>query len=481
MMVHLARRVAAPHNDEAEMALLGALLHSHGRALDRVAEFLAPEHFASRVHGRIFRAIRQLVDRNQVADPITLKQYFDRDGDLVEIGGYEYLMRLAGSTASIANTVDYGRTIRDLALRRSLIVLADDIAQRARADDIDDEADAQVLAAEARLAELARGGPDARPLIAVGEAAQRALETIDRAMRATGLSGITTGLGALDRQTGGLRAPDLVIVGGRTGMGKSGFAGTIALAAARAGATVLFFSLEMSAEQLGQRFMAAATGISTVRQRKGALDTKEFDALAAARAELDALTLLIDETGGATLGHLRTRARQHRRRHGLDLVIVDYLQLVRPERRTDNRVADLTEISGGLKRFAKDMNVPVIALSQLSRAVENRDDKRPRLSDLRESGSIEQDADSVWFCYRPAYYDDLKPPAKRPDQSPAEFADALAAWRARNRGEAQLIGAKERHGGPFTIACRFDGPRTLWCDAVSDGSDGGVGEGRDGV
>ncbi|MEJ0071155.1 MAG: DnaB-like helicase C-terminal domain-containing protein [Pseudomonadota bacterium] len=208
-------------------------------------------------------------------------------------------------------------------------MLADDIAARARADDIEDEADGQVLAAEARLADMARGGPDARPSIGAGAAALRALETIDRAMKTRGLVGVTTGLGALDRRTGGLQAPDLVIVGGRTGMGKSGFAGTAALAAARAGASVLFFSLEMSAEQLGQRFMAALTGLATGRQRKGALGPAEFDALAAAQAELDALSLAIDETGGATLSHLRTRARQHRRRHGLDLVIVDYLQLVR--------------------------------------------------------------------------------------------------------------------------------------------------------
>lgn len=465
----------APHNIEAEQALLGAIL-VHNEAFDRVAGFLEPHHFFDPLHGRIYEAASTLITSGHLASPVTLKSFFERDEALTEIGGTQYLARLAGAATTIINTEEYGRTIYDLAVRRDLIRIGEDIYNTAFDAPIDHPPSAQILDAEQALYGLAEKGKYEGGFIAFHESLKTAIDMAAAAFeRDGGLSGISTGLADLDRRLGGLQPSDLLILAARPAMGKSALATNIAFNAARAyraehhadgsvdvkdGAIVGFFSLEMSADQLATRLIAEQSGIPSDRIRRGRIEEDEFHRLVRASQELQSIPLYIDDTGGLTMATLAARARRLKRQRGLGLLVVDYLQLLSsPGRHSDNRVQEVTQITTGLKALAKELNIPVLALAQLSRQVESRDDKRPQLADLRESGSIEQDADVVMFIYREEYYLERT----MPTEGTPEFLD----WQAKMdnvHGLAEIIIGKQRHGPTGTVRMQFQSDITRFSD-----------------
>ena len=473
-----------PHNIEAEQALLGAILVNND-ALLAVTTFLEAPHFYDPVHARVFEACAKLIGRGQLATPITLKAYFEQDAGLAEVGGPAYLARLAGSATAILNAEDYGRHIYDLAIRRALIDVGQEIVLEAYDAAVESSAADQIEEAEQRLYRLAEHGhyeggfqPFKTSLTGAVEIAARAYE------REGHLSGVATGLVDFDKLLGGLHPSDLLILAGRPSMGKTALGTNIAFHAAQTaaramregrllddgrtpadGAVVGLFSLEMSMEQLATRILAEQTGVPSERIRRGMLDETQFRALVQVAQELHDLPLYIDDTAGLTISALTARARRLKRQQGLGLVVVDYLQLLRSSGtgRQDNRVQEVSEISRGLKTLAKELNVPVLALSQLSRAVEQREDKRPQLADLRESGSIEQDADVVMFVFRQEYY--LMRSAPR--EGTPEYAD----WQAemdKVHGIAEVIIGKQRNGPIGTVQLSFQGEITRFGNLVRD-------------
>jgi replicative DNA helicase len=470
-----------PHNYEAEQALLGALL-ANNEVYNRVSEYLRPDHFADALHGRIYEAIGKLVLRGQIANPVTLKNLFDQDGALSEIGGAQYLVQLAQAVVTVINAEDYGRAIHDLFLRRQLIGVGEDIVNESYTYDPDISAIDQIERSEMRLFNLAEGGQvDGGPK-KFNDVLKSALDMAEAAYKRDGhVTGVTTGLRDLDRRLGGLQKSDLVILAGRPSMGKTALATNIGFNAAKADKDretstkhrVAFFSLEMSAEQLAHRIMAEESGVSSDRIRRGDVKQDEFASIVEAAQRMSNVQFFIDDTPAITVPALRTRARRLKRQFGLDMIIVDYLQLMRSAnpKGSENRVQEISEITRGLKAVAKELEVPVLALSQLSRAVENREDKRPQLADLRESGSIEQDADVVMFVYREQYYHERAEPKQRTDESTDSFMKRMEDWKA--RGErvhniADVIIAKQRHGPVGTIELQFEGTLTRFSDLVRD-------------
>ena len=471
-----------PTNLEAEQALLGALL-ANNRAYDRVSDFLRPEHFADAIHGRIFAAIARRVDGGQIADAVTLKAEFEHSGVLEEVGGTAYLAQLISAMVGIINTADYGRAIHDAWLRRQLIDIGENVVNNAFESNPDLDAPHQIEDAEAQLYALAENDSE-RGYVAFDKALAQAVAAAERALRNSGgISGVTTGLRDLDKRLGGLHSSDLIIMAGRPGMGKSSLLTSIAQAAsrsfvaeARAGdanaeakRSVAIFSLEMSAEQVGNRILADAARISGDRIRRGEIGQRDFDRFVGVSREIGSLPIFIDDTPGITLAALRSRCRRLRRKNGLALVMVDYLQLMRPSigQRTESRVLEISMITQGLKALAKELDVPVIAASQLSRAVESRDDKRPQLADLRESGSIEQDADVVIFIYRDEYYLNMRKPKAIAFENPAKHEDALARWQEnmeKVHNKAELLIEKQRHGPTGTVEVFFEGEFTRFAD-----------------
>ncbi len=459
-----------PHNYEAEQALLGALLHNNS-AYERVSDILLPDHFADGTHGRIYAAIGQIIDRAQVADPITLKNYFQQDEMLANVGGADYLIQLAASVVSILNVKDYARTIKNLYLRRQLITLGEDIVNNAHTHDFEQDAPQQVELAEQKLFDLATTGDLDRGFINFNAAPSEAVKSAESAHKRDGhIVGVTSGLKDIDKWLGGLHNSDLLIIAGRPSMGKTGLATGVAFSAACAalkgnnGGKVAFFSLEMSAEQLATRLLAQETKIPSDKIRRGDIRDTDFAKFVDVSRELNSLPLFIDDTPALTVTALRTRARRLKRQEGLGLIVIDYLQLLSPpagRRSTDGRVQEISEITRALKALAKELNVPVVALSQLSRAVEQRDDKRPQLADLRESGSIEQDADVVMFIYREEYYEARK--------EPPEGTDKHREWQenmAKIHNLAEVIIAKQRHGPIGNIKLFFDGPLIRFSDLM---------------
>ena len=447
-----------PNNLEAEQALLGALLINN-EAANLVTAFLLPEHFFLPVHGRIFDAVLRMIERGQIANPVTLKHYFEHDEALEEAGGAQYLARLAGSAVTVINAEHYGRAIHDLALRRSLVTIGEEVVNDAYDSPLDQPASEQIEATEHKLFQLAEDGRIDPGFQQFAASLTSAMEMIEQAYkRDSHLTGAPTGFSDLDRLLGGLHPSDLIILAGRPGMGKTALATNIAFNAVVRyrqetddgggerpvdGAKVAFFSLEMSSEQLATRILAEQTAISSDKLRRGEVRDSDFGKIVRASQEMERLPLFIDDSPELTIAGLRARARRLKRRHGVSLIIVDYLQLMRPttSMRLNNRVQEVSEITQGLKALAKDLNLPVLALSQLSRAVEQRDDKRPQLADLRESGSIEQDADVVMFIYREQYY-----LARR---QPADGTVEHAEWQKNMdhvHNQAEVIIAKQRHG-----------------------------------
>jgi replicative DNA helicase len=472
---------ALPQNIEAEAALLGALMIDN-RLVEDVQLKLQAHHFFEPLHGRIYEAILRMTDANRIANPVTLRPLFESDESIKEVGGPAYLAQLTGSGAAVIGARDFAQQIYDLALLRALIGVGRDLVEGALDTSEDVAPLAQIERAETELYKVAEAGGAEGRAKAFAEATKEALEMAERALNSGGhLSGLTTGLESLNGKIGGLHKSDLIIVAGRPGMGKSALGTNIGFAAAKrflkdaedgiepersAGAPVALFSLEMSADQLATRILAEQSGISSENLRMGKISQQEFRQLARAAADLQTLPLYIDDTPGLTIAALRTRARRLKRQKGIGLIVVDYLQLLQGtgKNSNDNRVQEISEISRGLKQLAKELNVPVIGLSQLSRAVEQREDKRPQLSDLRESGSIEQDADIVLFIYREDYYLAAKQPA---DDHPD-----IDKWReemARVYGSAEVIVAKQRHGSTGKIRLKFDSRITKFSDTANEG------------
>jgi len=459
-----------PANIEAEQALLGAILVNND-AYDRVSDFLKIEHFVEEIHRRIYEIAGSLIRAGKLASPITLKTHLG-DHDLGGVTVPQYLARLAAEATTIINANDYGRAIHDLAVRRELIQIGEDVVNVAYDAPVDSTPRDQIEEAEKRLYQIAEGGRYGGGFQRFADALKLAVDMAAKAYERDGhLSGIATGLADLDHKLGGLQASDLVIIAGRPGMGKTALATNIAFNIARAyrgevkpdgtmgtanGGIVGFFSLEMSSEQLATRILAEQSGVPSYKIRRGDISEQEFHLVSQAMLEMQSIPFYIDQTGGISIAQLTARARRLKRQKGLDVLVVDYLQLLSGTRtRQDNRVQELTEITTGLKALAKDLNVPILALSQLSRQVEQRDDKRPQLSDLRESGSIEQDADVVMFVYREEYY--LK------NKEPRPGSDEHIEWMTqmeRAHGRAEVIIGKQRHGPTGMVELQFEAELT---------------------
>jgi len=454
----------APHNLEAEQALLGAILVNN-EAVDRVSSFLKPDHFFDPLHGRIYEAASKLILGGKRATPITLKTFFQGDEPIGELSVPQYLGRLAANATTIINAEDYGRTVYDLAVRRQLIDLGEAMVNTAYDSPIDSPPAAQIEDAEQQLYELAETGKYGSGFEPFSSALTDAIDMAANAyQRDGGLSGLATGFADLDQRMGGLQASDLVIIAGRPAMGKTALATNIAYHVAKTytadpnsqkaldGAVVGFFSLEMSSEQLATRIIAEQSYIPSERIRRGRIDSDEFDRIVEVSQDLQNLPLFIDQTGGITVAQLAARARRLKRQRGLGLIIVDYLQLLSgsSRRAQEGRVQEVTEITTGLKALAKELHVPVLALSQLSRQVENREDKRPQLADLRESGSIEQDADVVMFVFREEYYLERSQPRENTDEH-RQWQEAMNSV----TGKADVIIGKQRHGPTGTVTLQF--------------------------
>src|ERR1700726_1005691 len=472
---------SAPHNIEAEQALLGAILVNND-AFYRVSDFLEPKHYYEPIHQTIYETAGSLIRMGKIATPVTLKTFLPADTDIGGMTVGQYLARLAAEATTIINAQDYGRTIYDLALRRDLIGIGEDMVNVAYEAPVDFAPRAQIEDAERRLYELAESGRYDGGFQGFAQAMKIALDMAANAYQRDGkLSGTATGLRDLDGKMGGLQRSDLIIVAGRPGMGKTAFATNIAYNVAKAhhaevqadgtmksvnGGIVGFFSCEMSAEQLATPILAEQTGISSSMIRRGGITQGEFDKIRDYTIELQNLPLYVDETGGLSISQLTARARRLKRQKGLDLIVVDYIQLLSgSSKRSDSRVQEVTEITTSLKALAKELNVPIIALSQLSRQVENRDDKRPQLSDLRESGSIEQDADVVLFVFREEYY--LK------SHQPREGSEEFPAWQAdmeKAHGKAEIIIGKQRHGPTGTIELAFEAEVTRFSNLADEES-----------
>ena len=470
-----AQALPVPHSIEAEQQLLGAIL-TNNDIFDRISSIVQPHHFYEPVHARIFETAAARIAKNNLASPVTLKAFLEEDEGLKELGGPAYLVRLAGAAISSFAARDYAQMIYDMAIRRELISVGKDIADKAHRMDVTSEPKEQIVEAEQKLYQLAEQGQADSGFQSFLRAVTDAVNVANAAyQRGGGMAGISTGLIDMDKMLGGLHKSDLIILAGRPSMGKTSLATNIAFNVAKAykkgampdgsdgavdGGVVGFFSLEMSAEQLAGRILAEASEISSHKIRQGDMSEEEFRRFVDAAKTLEACPLYIDDTAAIPIAQLAARARRLKRTHGLDVLIIDYLQLVRGT--SDNRVQEIGEISMGLKAIAKELDIPVIALSQLSRQVESRDDKRPQLSDLRESGSIEQDADVVMFVYRGEYYKEREKPGE-------EDLAAMEKWvedMERLHGKAEVIIGKQRHGPIGTVELAFEAQFTRFGNLV---------------
>ncbi|MER8812756.1 replicative DNA helicase [Mesorhizobium sp. M0965] len=470
----------APNNIEAEQALLGAILVNND-AFYRVSDFLKPGHFYEPLHRKIFEVAAELIRMGKIATPITLKTFLPADEKVGDMTVAQYVVRLAVEAVTVVNATDYGRAIYDLATRRALITVGEDMVNIAYDAPVDMSPSDQIEDAERRLFELAETGRYDGGFESFTDAVKTAVDMANAAyMRDGHLSGVATGLRDLDRRMGGLQSSDLIIIAGRPGMGKTSLATNIAFNIAEAyvpaqqadgsfkaanGGVVGFFSLEMSSEQLATRIISEQTEIPSSKIRRGEISEMDFEKLVACSQTMQKIPLFIDQTGGISIAQLSARARRLKRQRGLDVIVIDYIQLMQGSsaKSSQNRVQEITEITTGLKALAKELAVPIIALSQLSRQVESRDDKRPQLSDLRESGSIEQDADVVLFVYREEYY--LK------NREPKPGTDEYIKWEHEMnemRGKAEVIVAKQRHGPTGSVSLAFQGEFTRFSDLAEE-------------
>ena len=466
-----------PHSIEAEQQLLGGLLNNNDLYFS-LEDKVDPEHFYDPVHSRIFEIISTRIKDGKLASAVTVNTFLTEDEGLKELGGSSYLAQLmAGSVASSA-IKDYSKLVYDLAIRRELIILGQEISSRAQSIKVDEQPEEQIILAEQNLYKIGDSGKSETGFKSFLKALGEAVQVANAAHHRDGnLAGISTGFIDLDKKMGGLHSSDLIILAGRPSMGKTSLATNIAYNIAKSfkkndnadgtsetvnGGIVGFYSLEMSAEQLAARILSETAEIPSEQIRRGDMTESEFRRFVEAAKSIESSPLFIDDTPALTIAQLASRARRLKRTHGLDALIIDYLQLVRAGSSRDNRVNEISEITQGLKAIAKELNIPVIALSQLSRQVENRDDKRPQLADLRESGSIEQDADVVLFVYREEYYKEREKPSDHD-------LEKMAIWQEemdRLHGRAELILGKQRHGPIGTVELSFEGKYTRFGNLV---------------
>lgn len=456
---------AIPFNLDAEQGLLGVLLVDP-RGVEVAADMVAPDDFYAPAHQRIAQAIFTLSGQGRVATPVTLKDYFTGDADLESVGGVRYLADLAASIVAVVNLPEYCRTVRDLRVRRDMIVACEIATAAARSPaGPDDNAEAVIEGLETELFALAERGTKGGP-VAIGAQLPGTLDWIDRMQRGE-LRGMRTGIAELDRHLRIMRQ-DLVIVAGRPSMGKTAFAMTMAQNFAADDRKVLVFSLEMSADQLIQRLIARVTGFPVQQQLgEGELKAEHFREIMAAQSRLRALPLSIDDRGAITAAQVRTAARRHKRRYGLDVVIIDYLGLMSYGDRYQSKVDQIGEVSKALKALAKELDIAVILLSQLSRGVEGRESKRPGMADLRDSGNLEQDADICLFLYREEYYLRKQEPVRKPSDTDEAHSRAVAAWHDQlhaAKGKAEIIIDKFRQGQTGLVKVAFDGARQWFHD-----------------
>jgi len=473
-----AETQAQPHNIEAEQALLGALLVNND-VYDRVSGIVNESHFYDPVHGRIFEVAARRIQKNALASPVTLKAFLEDDPGLAELGGPAYLARLAGAATSLIASRDYAQMIYDLAIRRDLIRIGEDISFNASHVDVESDPAELIIDAEQNLYSLGEKGRVDKGFQSFLSAVTDAVNVANAAYkREGGLAGVSTGLKDLDGKLGGLHPSDLLILAGRPSMGKTSLATNIAFNIAKKykkgtradgtegavdGGVIGFFSLEMSSEQLAARILSEAAQVPSEQIRRGDMTEEEFRRFVEAAKSLEACPLYIDDTPALPISTLAARSRRLKRTHGLDVIMVDYLQLLRPaSSRSDGRVQEISEITQGLKAIAKELAIPVVALSQLSRQVESREDKRPQLSDLRESGSIEQDADVVMFVFREEYYKEREKPGEHDTEAMMKWQDEMQHL----EGKAEVVIGKQRHGPIGTVDLAFEGKFTKFSDLV---------------
>ena len=454
-----------PSNIEAEQALLGSILVNND-IIDEISTIINPTSFYDPAHTKIYEVIEALNNKGMIANPITLKNYFEKDNMLDEVGGTEYLVKLTRFSGSTKQAIDYAKVIHEMYLRRELVLISDNLSSETL-NSKEQTAEKIIESTEKSLFDLAERGSFSQSFLKFNQALDQTIEMATLAMKNDkGIVGVPTGLTDLDEKLGGLHKSDLVILAGRPSMGKTALATNIAYHAAQnimskqEKSSVAFFSLEMSSEQLSTRILSEQARIKSDDIRRGKVTEEEINRYIETSRNIYNLPLFIDETPAITIATLSNRARRIKRLFGVSLVVVDYIQLMRSaSNRTDNRVQEISEITQGLKALAKELNVPILALSQLSRAVEQRDDKQPQLADLRESGSIEQDADVVMFVYREAYYLERK----MPKQGSIEYAE----WQSKMsdvHGLADIILGKQRHGPTGTIKVEFEGIYTKFKD-----------------
>lgn len=451
-----------PANVQAEQMLIGAILVNHDY-LNTVSEFLRPDHFFESIHQKIYNAIEVITEKGLIATPVTLRSMLERDELFQQLGGSDYLNKLATLSMMVINPLDYGRIIYDLAVRRNLIQIGEEVVNNAYDSSLEYDASQQIEHAEGKLYNLASEGVNDKSFVKIAVSLSESLANINRAMKNSNhVIGISTGLIDLDKELSGFHNSDLVVIAARPSMGKTAFAINLAINACNSmklknkeqekDKSVGFFSLEMSSEQLATRILSIHTEINSSSLRTGHVTEEHYNRLRREVIDLSSLPFLIDDTPALSIAAIRTRARKMKRKHNLGILFIDYLQLIRGINKYDNRVNEISEITQGLKAIAKELNIPVIALSQLSRAVELREDKRPMLSDLRESGSIEQDADIVMFIYREEYYLTRK--------EPSSGSEEHAKWQ-NNINQvyniADIIIAKHRNGRVGSVKLHYDG------------------------
>jgi len=455
-----------PNNIEAEQSVIGSILVSND-IFDDVSPIINYTKFYDPIHQKIFLAIENLISKGMLANPITLKNYFENDKNLVELEGHEYLVKITKFSTSLRQAIEYAKIIYDMHVRRELIKISEATIDNASNKNIDLPGEKIIEDSEKLLFDLAEKGSFSKSFVKFDIALNQTIEMASRAFKSTeGIVGVPTGLTDLDDRLGGLHNQDLVIIGGRPSMGKTALATNIAFHAAKniqdkgLKSSVAFFSLEMSSEQLSTRILSEQSRIKSNDIRRGKISEEQFDKFIETSKNISELPLYIDETPAISIAAISNRARRIKRLFGCELVVVDYIQLMRATNiRNDGRVQEISEITQGLKAIAKELNVPVLAVSQLSRAVEQRDDKKPQLSDLRESGSIEQDADVVMFVYREAYYLERKEP--RP--ATVEHAE----WQAKMNeisNLAEIMIGKQRHGPTGNIKVEFESMFTKFRD-----------------
>ena len=470
-------------NFDAEIAVIGCLLWDN-KSYEKIADFLIEDHFIDLNNKNIFKTIKRLLDKNILVTPITLKNYLE-ENDKDSFDNYTYLNQIKDSAPSTQNAYQYAKLLYDLHIKRSLIGIGKNIIQDTISNEEDLEGINLIENAENDLYNLSQTGSSDRKYSLFGEALKKAIDVIDQSFKREGkIAGLPSGLKDLDKKLGGFHNSDLIIIAGRPSMGKTALGTNIAFNAAKKfkekedefgnkttidGGKIAFFSLEMSSEQLATRVLAEQSKISGDKMRKAELNKEDFKKIAKVSSELENLNLVIDDNPILTIPSLRARARRLKRLYDIDMIIIDYLQLMSGSQnvRNDGRVQEISEITRGLKAIAKELNIPIIALSQLSRQVEQREDKRPQLADLRESGTIEQDSDVVMFIFRESYYLERMEPIKKPDEQNDRYNERHQRWRELCESRyniADIIIAKQRHGPTGKIKTHFDPNFTKFSD-----------------